>query len=288
MNRPPFYPRFGPSFRHTLPGRKGVPMTVGAGFQGDNFVLLCADSQISRGVHKFQECKLYVLPGKDRSGTCACVYAGDVDFMKKVLPSIRRIVRSSDPEKVVSRLENEWDAIFRKMQTREKRKVEFPWIDMLFAISTASGPRLCSASYDIFRVEEQYETIGIGREMMRSVVEPAYPKHHSLSRREALLLAASGIKQAKDYVQGCGKKIHCLVLDTDLMATPFVDDLTEHEKRFDFLRAQTGSLLLGMSDIEQEESTFDERLENFVQQVKGFRQRKVYEEQEKRKETERS
>jgi 20S proteasome alpha/beta subunit len=254
-------------------------VTVGVGFQNQDFVLLCADTEISRGYGKSQECKIHILSRKSSMVPCACIYAGDVNYMKQVLPSLQRICQSSET-KIVGRLKREWDAVYKKSCKRLKKGIESPWIEMLFAIGSKAGPKLYSAQGDIFRPEKDYEIIGLGSDVARSVIEPAYRAHPPLSRPELLLLAASGIKQAKDYVQGCGKKTQCLVVDdtSALFGGPYVDELSGFETDFEFFREKSSRLLLALSDAEPEDSTFSEQLEKFTKDVKSYHDRQVEEE----------
>lgn len=251
-------------------------MTVGVGFQGRDFVLLCADSEISRGDWKSQECKIHILSGRFSKCHCACAYAGDVDYMKQVLPSLERVCRAN-PTKIVSRLKREWDSIYKKSMKRCNRGVENPLIQMLFAIDSGAGPKLYLGNRDIFRAEQKYEIIGIGGDVARSVVELAYRDLPALTRPEALLLAASGIKQAKDYTQGCGKKIQCLVLDKigAFFGGPYVDELNKFEEYFQFFRERTSRLLLALANVEEDDPTFEEELRRFNKELKEFHEEEV-------------
>lgn len=262
-------------------------MTVGVGFQDQDFVLLCADTEISRGYGKSEECKIQILSKKGADWPCACIYAGDVDFMKLLLPSLERICRG-EKTKIVERLTKEWMRIYKKMRLREKRGIESPWVQMLFAIGSKSGPKLYYANQDIFRRERKYETIGIGRDVARSVIEPVYRAHSPLSRPEILLLAASGIKQAKDFVQYCGKKTQLLVLDdtSAFFGGPYVDEIPVFEADFEFFRTKSSRLLLSLANTDPDNSTFDEDLEAFRREMKSYHDRQVEEEMQLRKDSE--
>jgi len=259
--------------RHNATGRIwGFPMTVAIGFQNEEFVLLCADSEISYGSSgKAQECKIHILSDRSSQIECACVYAGDVHYMEQVLPSLERVCRTN-PTKLLKRLERECDSIFCKSQKRERRGVEFPYVQLLFAIGLQSGPKLYSSIWDIFKQKRSYEIIGIGRDVARSIIEPAYRTNPPLSRPETLMLAACGIKQASDYVQGCGKKIQCLVLDksSGFLGGPYIDELTDFEKYFQFFREKSSKLMLSLSNVDEDDSTFDDELKLFCKQLKAF------------------
>lgn len=263
-------------------------MTVGVGFQGQDFVLLCTDSEITREYGKSEECKIHILSDKNSNYPSACIYAGDVDFMKRVLPSLERVCRG-EKTNLIQRLEREWAGIYKKMRRREKQGIMLPWIQMVFAIGTKTGPKLYYANLDIFRREKKFETVGIGGDVARSVIEPAYKPGASLSRPELLLLAASGVKQAKDYVRYCGKKTQILVLDgaSSLFGGPYVDEIPDLEADFAFFREKSSKLLLSMANAEPDDSTFDEELDKFTKAMKARHDTQVEQEIELRKESHR-
>ncbi len=252
-------------------------MTIAMGFQCFDGVVLCADTEMSHGRSgKSQESKIHILSNGTSGYGCACVYSGDVDFFKRTIPSLERAVRNQKG-KLVGRLEREWLAIHKKSMVRFKREEEFPFVQMLFAVGTGSGPRLYSAYLDNFRPEKKYGIIGVGDNVARSFIEPYYPSSQELpSCDEMTFLAMGGLYLAKNFVQGCGKKSQFLVFD-DVSDQAGLEVLgaTEKErieKDFLYLQEQLGILVLGFSRIGC--VTFDDALRQFMGKIKAYHKKR--------------
>jgi 20S proteasome alpha/beta subunit len=252
-------------------------MTVAIGFQCYDGVLLCADTEISHGqTGKSQESKLHVLSKGSKGHGCACVYAGDVDFMKQVLPSLEGTIRDQEHKQLVNRLNREWLSIHKKSATRWKRGEEFPFIQMLFAIGTGDGPKLYSANLDILRLEKRYEIIGVGADVARSFIEPFYPDTAPLlSMQEAAFLATGALALAKNVVQGCGKKSQFLWFDdiSDQFRNFGYGPLDASERKkleadFVYLQEALGPLVIAFSHIGY--TPFDGELKTFTDKFKKY------------------
>ncbi len=271
------------------PAVRGVaPMTVAIGFQCSDGVLLGADTEISYGqTGKSQESKIHILSEWGKGQGCACVYAGDVDFMKKVLPSLEGVARSKGG-KLARRLEREWLSIHKKSRVRFKKGEEFPFIQMMFAIAARSGPKLYLARGDIFRPESEYEALGVGRDVARAFVGPFYPEGRKPTLLEASFLATGGLKQAKDYVQGCGKQSQFLYLSLldCVLGGPFPPSGGDNlEKDFLYLWKELAPLVIAFSKPTQ--THFEKVLKQFQRRLKVHQKRKCREEEKAQAEEER-
>ncbi len=253
-------------------------MTVAMGFQCSDGVLLCADTELSYGTSgKSQECKIHILSGGGKGPACACVYAGDVDFMKKVLPSLEQAA-DAEETKIAHRLEREWQTIHRKSRTRFRKGEEFPWIQMLFAIGGKRGPRLYYANGDIFRLEKRCEFIGIGRDVARSWVAPFYPATKPPALQEASFFVIAGLKTAMQFVQGCGGEAQTLLFGvfSGVLEPLEVSNSKELEERFLYLQAKIGPLVASFSEVTS--PRFDRALKRFAGNLKTYQKLKYREE----------
>ncbi|MGC2544639.1 MAG: hypothetical protein WA426_02245, partial [Silvibacterium sp.] len=135
----PFTPR--PPYRERL--RNKPPMTIAAGFLCPDGIVLCADSEVSTDLEKFDESKIFTLNERSLSGPTV-IFAGSgwFDFVKMTVDKIMtRASFASHAYEIEEIVEQTILEVHRK-HVRYYPAEQKPFFNLLIGIRDESGLRL--------------------------------------------------------------------------------------------------------------------------------------------------
>ena len=228
-------------------------MTIAAGFRCKDGVVLCSDSQISRGDfgNKY-ESKLFTL---NHLTDCYLVYAGFTQFVKELVPQLKEIASKHEGAALLRGISKCYKAFHRRYFTKGPRS-EKSFADIVFSIRDGKEVSLHVGSGSHCYPEAEYASTGTGV----PVAEPFFSAFYSrwLSVREVTHLSVYALKYIKGLAAGVGGNSH-IVFIPDKSEPPIFpasgwqltdEEVGEIEKEYEFLHEQTRKFLLAYPDME--------------------------------------
>ena len=182
---------------------QGGAVTIALGFNCNDGVVLCSDSQITKeGGLKFNESKLdlIALQGVKENWAVGITYAGSPEFkklfMEKFTPAVWAMQPKPSPGEIRASIERILDDIHR--QHRSSMNLE-----LLCAISVPPGPNELLVSRNKLVREAQAQCLGAGdSSIVRYLSELLLS--YKLHWKAALQIAVYIVQQAKKFMDGCG------------------------------------------------------------------------------------
>jgi len=199
--RPPLYPaplRFRIRLVPIEPQQLKA-MTIAAGFQCKDGVILAADTEISLGqTTKTRQSKLFVI---NKAQDCCLTYAGHVAFAQELVGVMRSATRGKEGKKLLEAARKSYRHFHNKYYTQPP-KPEKSWADVLITLKEGQAVSLyCGQGRHWFKVDK-YKLLGIGEEQAEAVVNPLYSGEPTTN--EAGYIAICVLRKVKWFVQGCG------------------------------------------------------------------------------------
>ena len=179
-------------------------MTIAAGFRCKDGIVLCADTQISRGHTKYYEEKIYVNDGQDFA--VAFAVAGDISLVKEIREKVSAKLSHPDlsPDYVGQILD----------EALEARLYTDLGIELLVAHSIKGHkPELLKFAGKGLHTAEGCEILGVGdSSLIRFISSNVYSPEITI--HEATVLAIYIVRKAKDTLEYCGGDTNvCTVQD---------------------------------------------------------------------------
>jgi hypothetical protein len=274
---PRIIPPKPPSKPKRLPKRGS--MTICAGFKSNYGVVLCADSQETRGSMKFDAPKLVIKPSVGTpEDTVRMLFAGagDGPFIDKLVDRMWHAAKrgpNTNIDEVISRIEDasiEWHQRIWPLYDADKR----PTADILFAIHIPDKafPRLYRATGPIFNEVKDYAFVGYGEELGTFLAENFRPD--SVDIEEDVGACLFILENAKKYVDWCGgdTQLAALMLDGSIQelkawkASQLSEGISEIARS---LYCLFGSAI----NLELKPSLFEDTAKGVVKEIRGVRSR---------------
>jgi hypothetical protein len=182
-------------------------VTICAGFKSNFGVVLCADSQETVGVMKFDAPKLIVLPSHgepDDQVRMAFAGAGDGPFIDKLVEKMWEAAQRGPGmthQQVLERVEDanlEWHKKIWEVYGREDR----PEAHILISLYTPNEVSLYKATGPIITEVDSHAFVGIGGELGNFLAQHLRSGCDSLQEDVGISLYI--LDNAKKFVDGCG------------------------------------------------------------------------------------
>lgn len=200
-------------------------MTIAAGFQCADGVVLCADSQeTTLAGFRRAVVKVEWRPKTPQTGDkCRVIFsgAGDSVFIDRLITEMWRAVDGMDgtPEEISQRMESAATTYTKRCWgVYPAGHRILPEAQLLFGIWTPKGLGLFKADGHIVNAVTRYETIGCGGPLANYICDPAVEPAYLAQNwriRPVIMLAAFMLEQVKQHVEGCGGESHIAVLHMD-------------------------------------------------------------------------
>lgn len=211
--------------------RENRPMTIAAGFNFRQGILLCADTEQTAGQFKTKDSKILQQAFAD-TGHIAFALAGDVYHATMAVQEIfkdltrKPTFTKDDVEEVTkSRVEYIYEhLIYPYPQVLQ----DAPFFDLIGAIWTKSdGLNLLAYSRASVAWFPKYTCRGIGLSLAEYLIKPLYSL--GMSRSEIESLATYMLTHVKGSISGCGGDSEFLIVDEAGMHPIELQAKTEHE-----------------------------------------------------------
>ena len=222
-------PRRDPKREHVrLPERKAEAVTIAAGFRFSEGVVVCADTEMTDSVQKFDSSKLmtFVIGGgesKYRALSLVFALAGTVDYARMAITQIEEAIA----EEFLKAPESMTDKKIRNMVTasllqfHEKfvfnhplyRNGAGPVLELVIgAFSPCMGRTflLCTRECAVNEISNS-ACIGQGQSFARYIIQQFWKDR--LNRYEVYMLAANVLEQTKQNAPNCGKNSQFIFID---------------------------------------------------------------------------
>jgi 20S proteasome alpha/beta subunit len=253
-------------------------MTIAAGFQCSDGVVLCADTEISvPGFVKFPGSKIRMY--NKLKARPVFTFAGDVlfcdMFIRKIAECLLLAEKSGD--ETLAAVEDEALRIHQRFRDEiydaQSGLIMSLWLGsegkkkrMLFEIALGIVSRVAETSIGT----GQSVTRGIAAELFRS----------GMSVRETAIMTVYLLAEAKTYAYGCGKKSQILMLQNKGPWSVFPDEpyhpsIGEMEEDYFRLKASLGPVLLSHGDVKANPKTFAASIESFKTVVTASRKERL-------------
>jgi len=208
---------------------KEKKVTIAAGFQCTDGIVLCADTELTIGVGlKRSGEKVWIHQGP--IAPCAVVITGAGSFSylemlsEKIFDAIKKTMTLVDIRAVVERevkaIHTEHLFLFPDQDNR-------PQVAILLAARDKTGALMLLQSYETaVSLVEHFQVLGTGTELGSYLAESVIgvtPNQIAMPVALAKLVAAYLLEQTKSYVPGCGKDSVIAVLKATGEAD-FIDD----------------------------------------------------------------
>ena len=193
-------------------------MTIAAGFRYEDGILLCADREVTEGVSKFSESKIF---GERVSPDVSLAFAlsGGMDYAEMAIQEITAVVKSSRLSSHVTI----WGAIKDTLHTTysesiavlpELQQQDYQF-NLLVAVWAEGTLKLYGTENTAVKEVSQFRCIGAGKELAKYLLSSGGTSGSTqMPRKNAEIVALRTLKHVKDCVSGCGKETDILVLDS--------------------------------------------------------------------------
>ena len=299
-SRPSVGVDFRPKHRWPLPTpklpnerQKKESVTIAAGFKFKDGILLCADREITEGISKFSESKLFGEQiGPDVSLTFTL--AGAMDYAEMAIQEIIAAVKSSQHtthaeiraamSDTVRDIYSE--AIGGLLQSRQTEA----GFGLLLGVWAEGQLKLYASEDTAVKEVPQFRCIGIGKELAKYVLSrDGVRGSDRMSVQTAEAIALRIIQHVKESVSGCGKETDVLILDSRGVLTRKSQSDYHFELKMIEMYDQMTSVLLPFSlelDMPEEDREIGFRLalSNYFQRLKILQDEKHNQEEAEREE----
>jgi len=281
-----------PTPKRPVERQKRKSVTIAAGFKFKDGILLCADREITEGISKFSEVKVF---GEQVGSNVSLAFtlAGAMDYAEMAIQEIIAVVKSSHLtthaaiwgtiRDKVHDIYSESIGILPEMQRAESQ------FNLLVAVWAEGSHKLYVTENTAIKEVPSFRCIGIGRELAKYMLirDGVYgTEQASLGMAEPVALRL--LNHVKESVSGCGKETDVLIVGSDGVLTRKDQNDYEFELKLVELYDQMSrvlfafSLELDMPDREREVG-FWLALNNYRDRLKilqGERQKRKEEEAE--------
>jgi 20S proteasome alpha/beta subunit len=254
--------------------RKDPPMTIAAGFLCRDGIVICADSEVSTDLEKFEESKIFSLNAEQDSQHPTIIFAGSgwFDFVKMTVDKIqRRSLFAANRFEIEEIVENTVLEVNRK-HIRYYPTDPKPFFNLLVGIRDESGlSLLLTAGTSVNRIT-QYACIGIGDTLANYLARGLTPQRET--SQEAALLAVQILDQVKSNVPGCGGLFSEVVILPKQGAVSRIvpSKLIDIEYRARDFNILLKPLLMSFSNPTIPDNEFEAKLAEFNEQCRRVRE----------------
>jgi 20S proteasome alpha/beta subunit len=234
-------------------------MTIAAGYLCNDGVILCADTQETiQGYVKTSTQKITVFEGN--SCTVAFAGAGDNGIqIDMVIQEICDELREEEPPSVTG-----FKVLLHSVLDRLFPQPHYPktdsQVELLIALRQNSKTHLVVAYDNVFAEVPEFDCIGIGVLLGKSMLKNYYRRSHTLT--EAYIVLAYVLHHAKRWVDGCGGQSDIFLIPNLSTTVARIDsgEVEGLERYFDNLDATIKSLLVGCPTEPENDKRFRELL----------------------------
>lgn len=263
-------------------------MTIAAGFDCRDGVVLCADTKITKDSGRKYETKILPVNTAEDS---YLIYCGMIDFAKELGQILRDKTKELKGSSLVEEIKNNYQEFFKQHYTEGPKRGK-TWASIIFSARERNHVNLYNCDgYHCSRVEGSFASIGSGAPFAEPFLSSYYSPHLTVS--EATNLAVYAFQQIKDFAPGCGGKTHVvrLVHKKSPLAWFHCDhhldnqEIEQIEHDYNFFQVQLRELFLHFPNCDtRSPKDFSSSLRHVTSILKEYRTKKIakYERQEKR------
>jgi hypothetical protein len=258
--------------------RRKIYMTIAAGFQCTDGIVLCADTQEThRQILKVRIAKITRKPEIDYPGCDRKVLfsgAGDGAFIDKLIHRAWKAAQQADADidSVALAIEDSIKATHQEYG-QIYQPGYLPEVQLIYGLWVRGYPtRLFSSVQATVNPVESHECVGIGEVLARYIADRMFVQS-TMPIRTAKILSIYLLEAAKEYVDGCGGGSVIEALHADgTTSSVDGDTLLWTSIYLRQLEAQMSAVMLRAPDSEMSDQQFDDAIDSLMQTVITVRQ----------------
>ena len=180
-------------------------MTIAAGFLCEDGIVICADREVSTGIDKWEESKIFTLHTDAETPKTNAIIAGSgwLDYVKMTVDKIRKRAMFMSTALEIEEVVEETVLDVHRKHIRFYSGEEKPDFDLIVGIRDDSGLILLqSIGTSVRRVPTAFSCIGVGQTLAHYLSRKLKPQDDTAS--EAASLAIQILDQVKANVPECG------------------------------------------------------------------------------------
>jgi 20S proteasome alpha/beta subunit len=257
-------------------------MTIAAGFNLKDFVVMFSDTEYTKGNTVYDGPKLF--PKHDyptRVATCFAI-AGSVPNARQAIRKIEEEIGNIKASRVsqnavIDAVETTLQPIYDRLRKRQDYWSEGgPQFYLLMSITAAGTTKLYANYEDVVNEVQEREFVGTGEDFARYITTPIFESDMSLP--DAIGLANYALTITKQNVASCGKRSQIVVISKE-HGLPVVlpeDHIRELEKTQMFLQEHVQKMIFWamVPGEDKEKDTFKARADLLLEAVEQIRKRK--------------
>ncbi|HEV3038864.1 MAG TPA: hypothetical protein VHA33_13895 [Candidatus Angelobacter sp.] len=246
-------------------------MTIAAGFLCVDGIVLCADSQHTGSMTKFDQKKIIEIPGKDGSWL-VITGAGYDNYIAMAVDSLEERFEkcSSNFSAIKDIIKETITEIYEQHIWKFPSGWDVPTIELLVAARLASGEvRLWQTAFTSVSTCRQSAFIGMGAEIAQGLASWIYPNNGGYWRMTQII-AKEILAETKRISKECGGMTHVCSIPVGNEGIRGVEVRTDSEF-FGNLNYLLGRVLRSVLDKRDNESTFQGELKIFEEQMQKMR-----------------
>ncbi len=276
----PFLPHISRPIFGRLPERKAV--TIVAGFNCTDGIVICADTEHNAGVSKFERRK--IVHFDDEECSVRFGYAGNTDYTDMAIDKMRRSLAGKG--KTVQGIKDAFEEISLDVYNRhikgffDMHDPNRPQILLLAGIRLASGEmQLVKVTDTAVSPVASFDALGTGEYLARSMADWLYDE--DIPVRLMRVIAINIVQQTKRYASGVGGSTHVSSLTRERQRRSV--SLYDDSQFFWGIQGLLRPILLGCMDEAVSDEVFQQAQNRLIELFRDVRQA-IKHQEESRKE----
>jgi 20S proteasome alpha/beta subunit len=254
-----------------------VGVTIIAGFKAKDGVVVCADTQETRGKSKRNVPKVVFQPsafshGCDADLVAAFCGAGEGPLIDKLIAKAWKDAKSgSDLDDVCQKIEDSITSEYQGLMDIYSAGF-IPDFHIIYGIKKGGKSKLFYAAGPIVVEKADYATAGEGADLAGYLIG-RFGTQSPAALSRCVVIAAYILEQAKQNVQFCGGESHVAILNdkglSGIAGSTEIDAITQTLNLAD---SSMGSLLMQVADFTADETSLEKRKNRVMSLLNHYRE----------------
>jgi hypothetical protein len=196
------------------PKPRGQKVTIAVGVHTRKGIVLCSDSQITGAGYKYPDKKVFsIVPDGKADWSLGLTYSGDPEKMTRIYEQMKDCLSQPSIEVNSEYVRTSFEAVLSEARNAIVTHSD-PDIDAICGFIDKSGKStLFTGKNGIVSETAKWTVLGVGDASLTRYLQKILPINRGLQdNTTALVICAYIIKQASDYIDGCGGDLQFCIL----------------------------------------------------------------------------